>query len=194
MGSALVKKSIGKVPPSLETLFDDPPLIGGEKREDYEKLFSLIAAAINPRDEVVWVLARDFADLSGEIRRKRKYKVQIIKLEELKSKSKLLSPARPSLLEIPQMPPTTDKLAELWSADAETLQIMDNKLAKKGFDASFVMTQALKQASPQIEAIDRRIGNYELRRMAVLKTIEQYSEASARRLADVIEGEFTEEE
>jgi len=194
MGSALVKKSIGKVPPSLETLFDDPPLIGGEKREDYEKLLSLIAAAINPRDEVVWVLARDFADLSWEIRRERKYKVQIIKLEELKSKSKLLSPARPSLLEIPQMPPTTDKLAELWSADAETLQIMDNKLAKKGFDASFVMTQALKQASPQIEAIDRRIGNYELRRMAVLKTIEQYSEASARRLADVIEGEFTEEE
>jgi len=194
MGSALVKKSIGKVPPSLETLFDDPPLIGGVKREDYEKLLSLIAAAINPRDEVVWVLARDFADLSWEIRRERKYKVQIIKLEELKSKSNLLSPARPSLLEIPQMPPTTDKLAELWSADAETLQIMDNKLAKKGFDASFVMTQALKQASPQIEAIDRRIGNYELRRMAVLKTIEQYSEASARRLADVIEGEFTEEE
>src|SRR4029434_10243115 len=102
---------------------------------------------------------------SSDLWRERKYKVQIIKVEELKSKSKLLSPARPSLLEIPQMPPTTDKLAELWSADAETLQIMDNKLAKKGFDASFVMTQALKQASPQIEAIDRRLGNYEMRRI-----------------------------
>jgi hypothetical protein len=55
---------------------------------------------------------------------------------------------------------------------------------------------ALNRASPQIESIDRRIGTYELRRMMALKTIEQYSEASARRRlaasTDVIEGEFTE--
>jgi hypothetical protein len=42
---------------------------------------------------------------------------------------------------------------------------------------------ALNRAAPQIVAIDRRIGNYELRRWAVMKAIEQYSEASARRLA-----------
>jgi hypothetical protein len=188
---------MGAVPPGLASLFNDPPLVGDEKREDYENLFSAIVAAIKPNDAVVWLLARDFADLQWEIRRERKLKLKIIKLAQLEWTSKLLSPARPSLLEMPHMPPTTEQLAKLWSADAETLQSIDDKLAKKGFNASFVMTLASKRAAPQIEAIDRRIGTYEMRRMAVMKAIEQYSEASARRLAassDVIDGEFTEAE
>jgi hypothetical protein len=197
MDRALVKGFTRTVPPGLETLFNDPPLVGDEKREDYENLFWAVVAAIKPSDAVVWLLARDFADLQWEIQRERKLKLNILKLAQLEWISKFLSPARPALLELPHMPPTTEKLAELWSADAETRQSIDNKLAKKGFDASFVMTQALKRAAPQIEAIDRRIGTYEMRRMAAMKAIEQYSEASARRLAastDVIDGEFTEAE
>jgi len=57
------------------------------------------------------------------------------------------------------------------------------------------MTQALMRAAPQIEAIDRRIASYESRRAGIFKTLDQYNEASARRLAattEVIEGEFTE--
>ena len=53
----------------------------------------------------------------------------------------------------------------------------------------------MKRAAPQIEAIDRRVAAYELRRMAAMRAIDQYSETSARRLAastDVIEGQFTE--
>ena len=51
------------------------------------------------------------------------------------------------------------------------------------------------RAAPQIEAIDRRIASYESRRAGIFKTLDQYNEASARRLAattEVIEGEFTE--
>jgi hypothetical protein len=193
--SELAKRAARQIPPELEALFGDPPLIRGEKREDYEKLFSLIATAINPKDSLVWLLAREFTNLSWEIQRERKLKVSIIKFEELKSIAKLLSPARPSVLGMPQPPPTMDKIAKLWSADAETLQVIDNKLAKEGFDASFVMMKALQEIDSQIEAIDRRIENFEWSRMAVLKSISQYSEASARRLAastEVIEGEYTE--
>jgi hypothetical protein len=193
--SELAKRGARQIPPELEALFGDPPLIRGEKREDYEKLFSLIATAINPKDSLVWLLAREFTNLSWEIQRERKLKVSIIKFEELKSIAKLLSPARPSVLGMPQPPPTMDKIAKLWSADAETLQVIDNKLAKEGFDASFVMMKALQEIDSQIEAIDRRIENFEWSRMAVLKSISQYSEASARRLAastEVIEGEYTE--
>ena len=193
--SELVKRAARQVPAELEALFGDPPLIRGEKREDYEKLFSLIATAINPKDSLVWLLAREFTNLSWEIQRERKLKVSIIKFEELKSIAKLLSPARPSVPGTSQPPPTMDKIAKLWSADAETLQGIDNKLAKEGFDASYVMMKALQEIDSQIEAIDRRIENFEWSRMAVLKSIGQYSEASARRLAastEVIEGEYTE--
>ena len=36
---SLVKKSSVKIPPELAFLFNDPPLIGDEKREDYENFF-----------------------------------------------------------------------------------------------------------------------------------------------------------
>jgi hypothetical protein len=93
------------------------------------------------------------------------------------------------------MSTTTEKIAELWSADAETLQSIDREIAEMGFDASYIMTLAFKKIDLQIEAIDRRIATYEVGRMAVMREIEKYSEASARRLAanaDVIEGQFTE--
>jgi hypothetical protein len=91
----------------------------------------------------------------------------------------------------------TNTLAKQWAGDVEAGQRVISKLAEKGYDASDILTLALNRAAPQIELFDRRIGNYELRRMAAMKAIEQYSEASARRLAastDVIDGEFTEAE
>jgi hypothetical protein len=195
----LVKESTVKVPPSLASLFNDPPLVGDEKREDYENLLSAIVAAIKPNDAVVWLLARDFADLSWDIRRERNVKRELIRLTEIEVVSKLLSPIMPALLPLNMavVAGKTNTLAKQWAGDAEARQRVISKLAEKGYDASDILTLALNRAAPQIELFDRRIGNYELRRMAAMKAIEQYSEASARRLAastDVIDGEFTEAE
>jgi glycerol-3-phosphate dehydrogenase len=88
------------------------------------------------------------------------------------------------------------KEAKLWATDPKARRRIEKQLADKGYEASDILTMALKQSADQIDAIDRRIASYELRRMAALKTIEQYSEILARRLetisSDVIEGEFTE--
>ena len=159
------------------------------------RIFSAIVADVKPRDTFVLLLARDFTHLEWEYRRERKQRQRIIELARLEWISKYDSPARPSFLEMAHLPPTTKKLAKLWSADAEARQSLENRLAKQGFDSSFIMTQVMKQIAPEIEEIDRRIGNFETRRMDIMKAIERNCEASARRLAasaDVIEGEFTE--
>jgi hypothetical protein len=58
------------------------------------------------------------------------------------------------------------------------------------------LTSALTAAAGRIDAIDRRIASYEVRRIAALRMIEHYSELLARRLgtvsSEVIEGQFTE--
>ena len=158
MDRALVKGFVGTVPLGLVSLFNDPPLVGDEKREDYENMFTAVVAAIKPNDAVIWLHAQDFAVLTWEIRRERNLKVQIIKLAQVDVINELLSPARPSVVGLPPMPSTTKKRMKLWAADAEARQKTDKKLAKKGFDASFVMTQVFKRVAMQIEAIDRRIG------------------------------------
>jgi hypothetical protein len=95
---ALVKGSMVKVPPDLAFLFNDPPLVGDEKREDYENLFAAVVADVKPRGTVVWLLARDFTDVTWEIRREKNFKRELIRLTELEVVSKLLSPLTPVLL------------------------------------------------------------------------------------------------
>jgi len=196
MVRAVVRRSAITVPPALVPLFNQPPLVGEEKREDYEKLFLAIVATIKPSDTVVWLLARDFADLTWEIAREKRLKTQLIKLTEFDVVSKLVSPITPTFLPPDMSIGMGKKLAKQWAGDPKARQSVINKLADKGYDASDISTLAMNRAAPEIEVIDRRIGTYELRRIAAMKAIEQYSEASARRLAaastDVIEGEFTE--
>ena len=126
-----VEKPISKVPPRLAFLFNDPLLVGDEKREDYENLLSAIMDAIKPRDDIGWLFVGEVANLWWEIRREQKLKGEIIKLAKLKWICKLLSPARPTFLEMPHLPVTTDKLAELWSAAAETMQGIYEQLEKR---------------------------------------------------------------
>jgi hypothetical protein len=151
--------------------------------------------AIQPCDDAGRLFVLDVVNLWWDIRRARKLKEQIIQLAKLKWICKLLSPARPAFLEPPHLPVKTDKLAELWSADAETMQSINEQLEKKGFKLSFVMTQALMQVAPQTEAIDRQIEGYESRRAGIFKSLDQYSQSAARRLAattEVLEGGYTE--
>jgi hypothetical protein len=140
MKRALVKLSKVKPPAGLKPLFDDPPLVGDEKWEDYDNFFSLVAADFSPRDVIEWLYTRDFTDLSWEIRRERKLKLVYIK--SIDGKVEFSTPP--------------------WDP---------------------------------IDASDRRIASYELRRMAVLRMMAHYDETLARRFkasADVIERQFSE--
>ena len=82
MSRELVTAEQIKPPKELQVFFDDPPLVGNERREDYENFFRTIAAAVKPADAILWVLVRDFADITWEIRRERKIKADIIKLKQ----------------------------------------------------------------------------------------------------------------
>ena len=82
MSRALVTAKLIKPPKELEQFFDDPPLVGTERREDYETFFSVIAMAVKPVDAIDWLLLIDVAYLSWEIRRERRIKAEIIKLRQ----------------------------------------------------------------------------------------------------------------
>lgn len=198
MNRALVKGSMDRLPSELVSLFNDRPLVGDEKREDYDSLFSAVVSAINPGDAITWLLARDFSDLTWEIQRERRLKLQIITFSQSDVVSRILSQPMQSPVASPYLAPGAgkpDKIAKQWAGDTEARMRINKRLAQKGYDPSYILTLALNRAAHHIDAIDRRIATYELRRAVALKAIEQYSDASARRLAaftDVIDGEFTE--
>jgi hypothetical protein len=100
MSRALVKPPRIKPPPGLAKLFADPPLAGDEAREDYDGLFSAIAAAAKPSDAIAWLFVRDITDLSWEICRERNLKLQVIKSARTNVVRGLLRPPKPFTREL----------------------------------------------------------------------------------------------
>ena len=81
MNKSLVPTENIEPPKELEHFFDDPPLVGNERREDFDRLFLTIAAAVKPADAIEWMLTRDIANYCWDIRRERRIKADIIELK-----------------------------------------------------------------------------------------------------------------
>src|SRR5712671_5038493 len=82
MNRSLTTTKHVRPPKELEALFDNVPLVGSERREDYDAFFSAIAQAEPPSDAIDWILLKDFVDLAWEIRRERRIKMEIVKLNQ----------------------------------------------------------------------------------------------------------------
>src|SRR6266478_5209706 len=94
MSRSLVTAKLIKPPKELEQFFDDPPLVGNERREDFENFFSVVARAVEQVDAIAWLLVYDVVCLSWEIRRERGIKVEIIKLRQKEAQPSKLALTR----------------------------------------------------------------------------------------------------
>ena len=192
-----------KPPAALAKFFDDPPLLPSESREEYERLFSAIVDAAEPADAIAWLFTRDIADLSWEIRRERAVKAQVIASARNAVVEEKLTPIDKSML-AHHAPPGTSLATlrgdrtdlEKWQKDPTSRPVIEKKLADKGHDEPSILAEAYVRAAASIDAIDRRIASYELRRMAALREAAAYSARLAGQLKAsseaVIEGEFIE--
>jgi hypothetical protein len=196
---ALVTTKHIRPPRELEALFDNLPLVGRERREEYECFFAAIAMAETPSDAIDWILLKDLVDLAWEIRRERRIKVEIIKLNQAEVISDLL---KSTFDQADRLGSAVNRIfvarteAQLWASDSEARKGIDLKLKEKGHDPDSILAQAYLRGARDIDAIDKRIALYELRRSAILKEIGLRSERKAQKLdkasSDVIEGEFSE--
>jgi hypothetical protein len=193
--------SLAAPPPSeLAVLFADPPLVGKEKREDFDRFFSAISAAVKPIDAVAWLYTWDVVCLSWEIRRERTVKAGIVESAQIDFVSGLLRSH--SLVWItrnalPQMLPRPNGKFEArqWIKNPESLPDITKLLTDNGYGPSDILAGAYVLRADSIDAIDRRIASYETRRMTVMRAVEAYNEKFARKLetasGDIAEAEFT---
>jgi hypothetical protein len=111
MNRALVKRTT-KPPKELASFFADPPLVGDESREDYDNLFSALAAAVKPVDAIAWIYLGDFTNLTWEITRERWLKQRAVEAVRKDVVRGLLMPPPPpppftgGLMLFPALDPT----------------------------------------------------------------------------------------
>jgi hypothetical protein len=187
-------------PNDLAFMFDDPPLVGNEKREDYDRFLRAIAEAVNPVDKIVWILVLDITDLCWEIRRERRVKADIIKSAQIAVINeilKLITADQSGMSIIVKIfnNGTGGIEGRRWASDPQAREEIESLLTKNSYSAASILAQAFVLAADDIDAVDRRIASYELRRMAVLRQAELRSEKLFRQLEkasnEVLEGELS---
>jgi hypothetical protein len=199
LNRSLVPARLVKPPEELQAFFDDPPLVGSERRADYDAFLSAIATAEPPVDAIDWILLHDFADREWEMRRERRMRAEIIKFHH---KEVVLALLKATFDQSDRLGSTQNRIflapneADLWASDPDARTKIDRKLEERGHDPASVLVQAYMRAAADIDVIDRRLASYELRRNAVLREIGQRSEKRARNLEKtsqgIIDGEFSE--
>jgi hypothetical protein len=191
----MVKVPLAVPPSGVAQLFNDPPLVGDEKREDYEKLFLAIAAAVKPADVMAWIFTWEVACLSWEIKRERVVKANIIRSAQIDAVRDSLEATETGKLSSLLDSGKNDRAARQWASNSKSRREIDTKLTDAGYGPSDILAHAYVLGARNIDAIDRRLASYEVRRMAVLREVEARNERFARKLgaasARIIDAEVT---
>jgi hypothetical protein len=178
-------------PIELAKFFIDPPLVGLENREDFYRFFSAISAAIKPPDVIAWLLTWDVVCFSWEIRRERTVKADIIKSAQLRAAARFLG----RIEDIGEKYDLNEDLEQGYKEVKLFTSKHFAKLADNGYEPSDILAEAYIIGAADINAIDRRIASYEIRRMAAMRAVENYNEKFARKLdtasEDIADAEFT---
>jgi hypothetical protein len=69
------------VPPDIQALFGDPPLLSTEDPNLYWDMFDRFAEFVDPKNIIEWLWVKDIVDLSWEIARLRRYRALLIERE-----------------------------------------------------------------------------------------------------------------
>jgi hypothetical protein len=191
MAPPLVPAEHLKLPEDVNKFLNDPPLVGNERREDYENLFLRIAMDVKPLDAIDWMLVDDVAYLSWEIQRERRVKSSIIKLKQREAVA-ALNPVGMTRADF-----FRERALAQQDAEDEPSAFKRKTPVKKDEDPALLQAQTYIIGNHDIDLIDRRLASYEWRRNAALRELDRRRESLARKLRDsleVIEGEFTETE
>jgi hypothetical protein len=70
-----------RIPPEVQALFGDPPLMRGEDVGLYNELTDQFTKLVEPTDMIEWWWVRDLTDHTWEIRRLRRFKVLFVELK-----------------------------------------------------------------------------------------------------------------
>jgi hypothetical protein len=190
--------SVFKPTNELIQVFGAPALVGEEKLEVYNQLFSFTASSIRPVDPIGWILTKDVTDLLWDIRRERYIKTEIVRyfqkqvVAELIKSLALPGQLNTAIYRIFQ----SDADLMLWETDAKARAEIDAALEAKGHRAGAILAQAYMRGAAEIDAIDRRIAGYERRRDSILREAGLWNEHLARNLdkatTEIVDAEFTE--
>lgn len=174
------------VPPHLDFLFEDRPLLPGENAAQYDALRDSMVQQVKPIDviEAIWV--KDIIDLVWEAKRWRRMRNQILVQGRMNAVAELILPAfkRANPVRIEGITGSSaEALAAGWATgNTSSIEQVDKYLQERNLRTEDVTAHAFLLSLPAIERIDRMISLTEQRRDALIRDIERKRASVAQRL------------
>jgi hypothetical protein len=149
-------------PEYMAFVFDEAPLVGNERQEEYEKVFIAIVDALQPADYIGFTCALHLTDLTWHIRRERLVKNEIVRFLHKQKVSQLLNPISDPFVGI------TEEACR-WESDKNARRKIDQQLSASGHSPDSVLAQAFMRGAADIDAVDRRVASYQARFHGILR-------------------------
>jgi len=157
-------------PAPIESYFLGPPLLSTESPHEYEAMFKALAARLKPQDEIEWLLMGDYLHQSVQIRRWRKAAVFLIEMMRKDALRTVLQSAIDDTVE--DRDRWIDDYIDGWFKNGDAKQSELNILRRHGIDEGYITAQAMALRLPELDKIERMIGDFERRRTATLREFE----------------------
>jgi hypothetical protein len=173
-----------KPPKALLPIFNNPPLLEGESREEFNQLFNIIVEAIAPADAIAWLYTFDVVILTWEIRRERQVKVTCLEVAKESAKQNVLE--LQDRLHHLNTGLFADKKVEKLVTAARTNAGASKQLAKQleeiGYTEDRALASAFVRSMDTLRSLEERIVSLEMRMIGKVRELERYNEAAAARL------------
>ena len=166
------------IPARIRQLFENPPLLASESRQEYAHLFRETVDAIRPVGAIEWFWVQDIALYRWEIRRLRAFKRDIIEHQRSVRADKLAMDAfvQKQKAENPNFHAYSEYFIRQGSIDPELKPQLTPKL-----DTELDTAVAFSESIDRVDKVERQIASLEHRLRITLREIELRREIIARR-------------
>lgn len=159
------------IPEALHCLFEKPPVLATENREDYQALLTRITAALRPQSDFEWIWMKDYVDLTWESRR---YKIaKTLFLESAIEDAILTDTLSFSGGKYGFLPPG-------WRRRVDGHKEVRAFLESCGMDVDDIMASALVKEAERLERVEAMLASAEHRRNAAIREIEHHRDLAKR--------------
>jgi hypothetical protein len=160
------------IPSEFKDLMEQPCLLPGESRQDFEILRQMMIEDIQPRTNIEWLWIVDLIELSWEILRYRRLKYKVLEANRAAAIETILWD-----LDGAGLPVGTSDEARLeirrnaleWRDDPQAAAEIEERLRRHGWDAAAINARVFVQARDAFSMLDNLMSAAQGRRVALLR-------------------------
>jgi hypothetical protein len=151
-----------------------PCLLPGEDRREYEILRQMMIDDIQPRTNIEWLWTVDLVELSWEILRYRRLKNRILeayRVAAIEAFLRRLDGEEMPAEAMPMVQMQTRRTANEWRDDREAAIEIEARLHRSGFDDIDINAEMFAQAREPFAMFDQLMQSAQSRRIGLLREI-----------------------